>query len=300
MAIWILKAVVQKGISFLPASHKVNYLFQKHITKGVNLSDDLFEDKLKHCAEHLSSLRELGSMTRDFIALELGTGWFPIVPVGLWLCGAREVFTIDLTPLLREDNIETTFQKFATYAKDGRLNVFLPGIIPSRLEKIIDGSFSDLSQLNIVPVNGDARKMDFKNDVFDLICSNNVFEHIPRFILLPILKEFRRVGKEGSAMSHFVDMSDHFSHLDKNISIYNFLKYSASEWKWIDNSVQPQNRMRIYDFRDLYKEAGITISKEINRPGDAALLAQIRLAAPYRDQPADLTAISHTLLMTKL
>jgi hypothetical protein len=300
MAIWVLKAIVQKGISFLPASHKVNYFFQKNITKGVTLSDDLFEDKLKHCGDHVKALREFGQHQMDFVALELGTGWFPIVPIGLWLCGAKEIFTIDLTPLLREDNIQATFKKFASYAAQNRLAAFLPGIIPTRLEKITDGSFNNLSQLGIIPVNGDARKTDFKSGVFDLICSNNVFEHIPREILLPILREFKRVGKAGGAMSHFVDMSDHFSHLDKSISIYNFLKYSERKWKWIDNSVQPQNRMRIYDFRELYKEAGIDISMEINRPGDTALLAQLPLAAPYRDYPAELTAISHTLLMSRL
>ena len=51
--IWILKALIQKTISFLPYNHSVNFLFQKYVTKGVRLTDELFEDKLIHCSNHL-------------------------------------------------------------------------------------------------------------------------------------------------------------------------------------------------------------------------------------------------------
>ena len=45
--------------------------------------------------------------------------------------------------------------------------------------------------------------------------------------------------------SHFIDMSDHFAHMDSSISIYHFLRYSEAQWKRIDNSIQPQNRWRL-------------------------------------------------------
>ena len=53
MGIWIMKAVVQKVISGLPASYRVNYLFQKYFTKGIKLTDEYFEDRLRHASNHL-------------------------------------------------------------------------------------------------------------------------------------------------------------------------------------------------------------------------------------------------------
>ena len=41
---WHLKAIIQKTISFLPGSHKINYWFQKNITKGVLSSLGFTED----------------------------------------------------------------------------------------------------------------------------------------------------------------------------------------------------------------------------------------------------------------
>ena len=69
MSKWILKAIVQKGISFLPFSQKINYFFQKYVTRGVYLSDEYFEDRLIHCREHYKQFRKYSSV-KDFSHLE--------------------------------------------------------------------------------------------------------------------------------------------------------------------------------------------------------------------------------------
>ena len=51
---WMLKAIVQKVISFFPFKHQINFLFQKYITKGVRLNETYFEDKLIHFKQHYS------------------------------------------------------------------------------------------------------------------------------------------------------------------------------------------------------------------------------------------------------
>ena len=84
MATWKIKAVVQKVISFLPASHKINYLFQKYITKGVILSDEYFYDRLGHAAFHAKAFIQNKSKTPNS-TLELGTGWYPVVPISMYL-----------------------------------------------------------------------------------------------------------------------------------------------------------------------------------------------------------------------
>ena len=97
MPYWMLKAMTQRLIGFLPNPHYWNELAQTRITGSIQLPPDEFAVKLGACRTHLEHLRTLRRATpRHFVALELGTGWFPVVPIGLFLCGASEVWTWDI------------------------------------------------------------------------------------------------------------------------------------------------------------------------------------------------------------
>jgi len=305
MKVWIAKAVVQKSISFLPYKHRINYLFQKYVTKGVLLTDALMEDKLTHCSNHLKYFFKYSNKKDNFTTLEIGPGWYPIVPIGLFLAGADEIYTIDISSLLKTVAIHQTITKFLDYYASGKLQTYLPVIRPDRLEVMkaalsLTGSpESMLESMHIKTTVGDARRMPFADAKMDLINSNNTFEHIPESILADILVEFRRVLKPDGIMSHSIDMSDHFAHLDKSITIYNFLQFSDQQWNRIDNSIQPQNRLRITDFLRLYKNAGFHILEEINRPGSVIDLKTIKVAEKYTHLSDAELAVSHTLLVAK-
>ncbi len=312
MSIWIAKAIIQKSISFLPYSHRINYLFQKHITKGVTLTDALMDDKLIHCASHYKSFKqhhELGknkTIPAPNTLLEIGTGWFPIVPIGMYLLGAGKIYTVDLTPLLRTENVRITLAKFLAYEKSGQLANFLPNILPERLallKKIAQQApqleyAAILDALHIEPLVADARKLDLPTASMDVIMSNNTFEHIYEGILRAILTSFYRLLKPNGIMSHFVDMSDHFAHLDKSITTYNFLQYSPKKWAFIDNDIQPQNRLRLNHQRQLQVDAGFKILTEINRPGDEAAFQKIELDAHFADIDLKDLLVTHTLLVS--
>jgi ubiquinone/menaquinone biosynthesis C-methylase UbiE len=151
-----------------------------------------------------------------------------------------------------------------------------------------------LQKLNITYLIEDARKLSLPDNSVDLVNSNNTFEHIYPDILIPILKEFIRVvKKQGGVMSHFIDMSDHFAHFDRSINIYNFLQFSDKQWKWIDNSIQPQNRNRIYDYKQIYHDLKIPISEEAFRKGNLNELKSIPLADKFINHPLDEIAKSH-------
>ena len=105
--IWIVKALIQKTISFLPYNHSINYLFQKHVTKGVRLTDELFEDKLIHCKNHLQYFSSYAT-TPATSSLEIGTGWYPIVPIGLYLFGFENIVSVDISDLLTTEAIHQT------------------------------------------------------------------------------------------------------------------------------------------------------------------------------------------------
>ncbi len=56
---WKLKAIVQKAISYLPQKEKINYWFQKRVTKGVELSDVHFKNKITHAKDHLGYFKNI-------------------------------------------------------------------------------------------------------------------------------------------------------------------------------------------------------------------------------------------------
>lgn len=298
---WMLKAIIQKVISYLPFSHKINYFFQKYITKGVDLSNEYFYDRLGHAKVHIDSYREYSGKESPNACLEIGTGWYPIVPISFFLIGANKIYSVDISFLTSKERLRTTLLKFVESNNHERLGDFVNfhqdrfNILINILENYNQLTLSEiLQQLNIIYLIEDARKLSLPDDSIDLINSNNTFEHIYQELLIPILREFKRVvRKQDGVMSHFIDMSDHFAHFDKSINIYNFLRFSDREWKWIDNSIQPQSRIRIYDYKKIYSDLNIPISSETFRSGNIKELKTIPLAGKFANKPLEEIAKSH-------
>ncbi len=298
---WEKKAIVQKIVSHLPLSHKINYIFQKYVTKGVNLSDEYFFDRLEHARDHIKSFQRYTDKSIPAICLEIGTGWYPIVPISLFLVGADKIYSVDISFLTSKKRLKTTLQKFVDYNREGQLKKYIE-ILPDRFNIVSNllANYDKLSlnevlqKLNITYLIEDARKLSLPENSIDLVNSNNTFEHIYPDILVPILTELRRVvKKQHGVMSHFIDMSDHFSHFDKSINIYNFLQFSDKQWTWIDNSIQPQSRIRIYDYKQIYADLRIPISDESFRDGNLNELNSIPLADKFANRPLDEIAKSH-------
>ena len=298
---WVAKAIVQKIISFFPFKEKVNYFFQKYVTKGAILNDDYFELKLLHAKDHIHYFEKYKRNGIQFkSALELGTGWYPIVPISLFLVGFDEIVSIDTQKWLSKQKIIDTLIKFENWQSNGKLKSFLDidekrwNILLEILSMSDKITLDDIcNKLNFNFIIADARKLPFENESFELVCSNNTFEHIPESILKDILKEFHRLVKNDGVMSHFIDLSDHFAHFDQSINIYNFLRFSPLEWKYIDNSIQPQNRLRFCDYENMYRQLGIKYIKEQVRPGFLEELEAIKIHKAFKDYTKDELAVSH-------
>ena len=84
---------------------------------------------------------------------------------------------------------------------------------------------------------------------------NTVLEHIDPAILVGVLGSFARMAGPGTVMSHLVDMCDHYLYVDRSLTPYHFLRYTERQWRWIDNSIQPMNRLRVQQYDALYHEA---------------------------------------------
>jgi hypothetical protein len=120
----------------------------------------------------------------------------------------------------------------------------------------------------------DARGLALPAHSASLITSNNTLEHIYPAMLREILAE---LSGSPPGVSHSIDLSDHFAHLDRSITIYNYLQYSRRQWQLIDKAIQPQNRLRISDYRTMYTELGIPIAEELCRAGSMQDVARVKV-----------------------
>ena len=284
---WVLKAALQGFVSYMPRGQSINRVLQKHVTKSLDLTPSRFEGKIRQCRTHLENYHSAGPPGR-FPAgiLELGTGWHPVIPVGLYLCGASDVWTMDRKRLLDRESVLRVLRMFSEYAHSGALDELLPGVVAGRVERLeavlqSGGTSppSDLLELiNVHAVVRDARRSELKDSSVDLIVSNNTLEHIPPEVLYGIIMEFRRLASIGAVLSHFIDLSDHYSHFDRSISNLNFLKYPEWLWKLYNNPLQYQNRLRIRDYRSLHESAGFKVVAEENVRDPMDIVKDMRAA----------------------
>ncbi len=264
MASWYLKAALQGGMSRLSNPHRWNRLFQLHITKGLVLTPEFAANKAAVVDQHLANWQRRHPSELPTSILELGTGWYPLVPVGLALRTGATVTTADIQPLLGEEETRATLEFFAAAVASDPAT-YRPEA-PDRLAAALaDETCSAADRLRLVGVDvrlEDARALSFATDSFDLITSNNTFEHIPLNDLAAILREFARVSKPTGVGSHLTDLADHYAGFDSSITVYNFLRYSDRKWSKYNNSLQYQNRLRWSEYREVITAAGWSIVDE--------------------------------------
>ncbi len=286
---WMLKATVQGGLSLLPKAHSWNRLFQKYVTRSLEMNAAIYEHKLRYCRKHIENFL-VGRQNRggSFSVLELGTGWFPIVPLGFYVCGASGIWTFDVVPLLHADGVTAIMNLFVQYAATGQLFTILPWAQEQRvaeLRRILRRSglsaTKTLEQVGIYARVCDTRDTGLEPSSIDLLVSNNTLHLIPEHVLYETFAEFRRVASANAVMSHHINMGDQYATFDRSITPYNFLKYSSFVWRLFNNSLHDQNRLRLSDYRRIHQLARFEILWEENEKGSPKDLERIRIAKEF-------------------
>lgn len=288
---WLIKSGIQHVLARLPQRQKWNYYFQRYATRSLQLGNAMFERRLLHCRTHLETLvAARGAPPDRFTALELGTGWFPTMAVGLYLCGAESVWTIDIDPLLRRPQMRRMLELYLEYADKGLLQKHLPRLLPERLKRLrilapeVEVLWPEefLERMNIHHAVRDAQQTGCESQSVDLIFSTGVLEYIPVPVLQAILKEFRRVITPCGSMSHWISMIDQFWYFDKSITPFNYMKYTTAQWRWFNSPLIWQNRLRQSDYRKMIIGAGFRVVREDIESGDPKDLQSIQLAPEFQ------------------
>ena len=267
----------------------------------------MFEEKLGQCSEFLQSWLRFGTGKPGFSCLEVGTGWHPIVPLGLYLCGAREIWTFDIEPLLSLKRLRQLMQFFVDYDQSGRLKMILPLYNSERLRELCAvvqgaqdlGAAEILSRFAIHAKVQDAQATGLPAGSVDLLFSNGVLQYIPSSTLQGIFSEARRLASGSSIVAHRIRFVDQFSHFDSRISAFNFLRYSSAQWQWLNSPLIWQNRLRICDFRQLLNKAGFELLSEENLSVPPEELAKVHLAAEFKRYRQEDLLVSHSFIVAR-
>jgi hypothetical protein len=308
MASWLAKAFVQRAIGVLPNPHFWNELLQDRVTHSLGLTEQRFEQSLRNCLSHLEQLQRLApTKGKDgFKVFELGTGWFPTVAIGLFLCGAQEVWTWDIAPFLKRGRLKDTLGRFLEIEEQGLRNRF--HALPERLARLREVmALCDspeglkpaelLERLGIHYRVGNASQTGLLPQSIDLIVSDVVFEYLSPQALREVLQEFRRIAAPNAVMSHTVDLTDQYAAGDTGITQFNFLRFSDRVWRLLNNPIIPLNRLRIGDYRTAFRDSGFEVVDEVDRLGDPVDLKGTPLAARFRGYPVEDLLVVFTWLV---
>ena len=256
---WKTKATLQNAISRLPSesSYAAYYWLQRHFG-GLRRINPVA--RLQAGIETWRQIEQLDHSPINKTFFEVGTGRVPMTPLAYWLMGAKSVITIDLNPYVKTELTKECLQYIADHVEEAQA-LFGPQLNRKRFDALLSlprqNDFSlqnllDLCQITYI-APGNAARTGLNPDSIDFHTSFNVFEHIPRDVLMAILAEGNRIISDAGLFVHRVDYSDHFSHSDTHISPINFLQYSDTKWnRYAGNRYMYMNRLRHDDFLALF------------------------------------------------
>jgi hypothetical protein len=245
----------------MPAGNALYYMLQRQF--GSLRQDPDPSRLLRECSTLVSELRNTGHEVAGARVMEVGTGRRIDIPLGFYLAGAANVVTVDLNRYLRPDLVMASVRAMRACSREilGLFDSTSPRAeVEARFERLIAcQSLAEVFRATNISYRApaDAQLTEMPPDSVDIQVSYTVFEHIPRGVLVGILKEASRLlGKRGIALHH-VDLSDHYAHDDPSISYINFLRFSQAEWSRLaGNRFAYHNRLRAEDYRRIYSEAG--------------------------------------------
>ncbi|MCS7316182.1 MAG: class I SAM-dependent methyltransferase [Bryobacteraceae bacterium] len=286
---WRYKGLLQAVLSRLPGGGWVNDRLQLWVGGLRN-----FEDNVRRkVGDWVGLMRYLRSAGCEGVAgwriLEIGTGWYPTLPVCFALAGAGPILTVDLNRHVKE---ALTFRMLR--ALGAHLDAIAPWAAPrararpkaDQRGRVGRGQAAGWSACQIeYRAPQDAARLEFVEPAsFDMVYSNSVLEHVRPEAIPLLMKESWRVLKPGGLMVHAVACNDHYAHFDRSISFLNYLQYTEKQWRRWNNRLNYQNRLRAPDFLRYAREAGFRIVHEARavRPGSREALAKLRLAPEFR------------------
>ena len=199
--------------------------------------------------EMRKALAQVGRSFVDATVFEIGSGWFPTIPVMLSAAGARKVIMSDVTPHLDKGTLAAALA-FVKPHFEGRAISEASNLADLRLDYLAPFDAALLEDASL-----------------DVVVSRTVLEHIPPDELRSLLILLRPKLAATGVMVHCVDHSDHLEHRDKSISRINFLTWSNRRHRFVNWLLKGgENRLRHHEYLALFDECGYDVVVESGSP----------------------------------
>jgi SAM-dependent methyltransferase len=290
---WRIKGVVQKALGIVPGGTRVNDLLQKTLGELREVERTIDSKVVDDWVVLAGQLRELDVPLSGAELVEIGTGWMPVFPLCFALAGARACHTFDLQRHLSDSLTTRAVARLAAHLS--RIAQVTGTSIAEverrygeiRQEKTLEGTLRRAGIRYYAPA--DASKTTLTDQSVDVVFSNSVLEHVPPEAIRGIFREARRVLRPTGLAIHSANCGDHYAYFDRSITFINYLQYSEREWRFWNNTMLYQNRLRPGDFLELARDAGFEILLSRWRPKEALLaaLATLQLAPEFKAYPPE-------------
>ncbi len=268
---WWIKCIAQRVLSHVPMGRRINQMWS-YKARLLTLNQVALDRGILH----IHMLRRAGFDLTDKVALEIGTGWKPIIPYVLRIAGCKKIILCDLYRNMNLKLFQATLRQVWDHAP---VIADKLGLDISQVEKVLP-QFTNQDFTTLLEESGfeyrapfDVRKTDYPDGTIDIVTSRAVLEHIPPEDIEAMMKEMRRIIRwPTGVMVHTIDHSDHWEHCDSNISKINFLKFPRWLWAIVNSPITYQNRLRSCEHVQLMKHAGFEV-KHIDTEVDGETLA---------------------------
>jgi len=257
---WWIKCLVQRALSHIPSGENINALWSRKA-----LLDEISLEAIRIGILQIRMLLDSGFEIHEKVALEIGSGWKPILPFLFRIAGCKKVILCDLHRHMDQGLLNATIHQIRAHSD---LIASMLDTAESRIEEVLPGPGLEHDYSLLIRNSGfeyrapfDLRETDYASHSIDIVFSRSVLEHIPLQVLEPIMMEMHRILKPEGAMVHTIDLSDHWEHSDKSISRINFLKFPGWWWKIINSPISYQNRLRLPEYLQLLKKCGFELIK---------------------------------------
>lgn len=238
---WKLKSFVFGCIEFFNAP-RLLYFLQKNVTKRSRVGVLRISPVWQSHKEYIKKYESTGKV------FEFGAG--KTLAQNLYLSDiVSEQIVVDLNPMIDFELVEKVREQ-------------LTGVVNLKSTEEIK-NLENLKSYGIqywAPY--DAANTNFSNKSIDACISTNTLEHIPEESITAIFSELYRTLKDDGIISAKIDYSDHYAHTDKSISLLNYLKFDSNDWKKHNHNSHYQNRLRHYDYLDIFRKTGFVVVEE--------------------------------------
>ena len=240
---------------------------------------------IKNFERFKAAIEKAGVSIEGATILEIGSGWFPTLPILFLRAGAKKIVMTDLN--LHMDNI--TFHETVAFLKKQ---------FPE------DNYIQNIGELSTLPIDYLApfTISAIADGSLDIISSNNVLEHIPKNDLYRLFSALRPKLSKSGIMVHLIDHSDHFEHHDKSISKIQFLTWSEEKHALINYLIKDgENRMRHHEYHQIFSDAGFDMIDEQADIDEKTFndASKLDLTYPYSKMSAEQLAVLTSIYTLK-